>query len=238
MARTATAQTLNSHVYQAIRTEILNGAFQPGERLKPSELRERYNVSVSVIREALSRLAEKHLVRGEHNQGFRVAPLTENDLLDLTAVRTVNEGFALRTALARGDIAWESRVVAAAHRLFATPARDNDNSQRPTDAWSDAHRDFHRSLIEACDMPVLLDICDSLFDASELYRRLSSPFTASRRDVVAEHRMIMEAALARNADLAVQRLSEHFQLTTQLLIDGLLRQAPEKATNTVLQSQA
>ncbi len=224
MARTATAQTLNSHVYQAIRNEILNGVFQPGERLKAGELRERYNVSVSVIREALSRLAEKHLVRGAHNQGFHVAPLTERDLLDLTAVRTVNETFALRTAVERGDIAWESRVVAAAHRLFVTPARDTNNPERPTEAWSEAHRDFHLSLIEACDMPVLLDICDSLYDASELYRRLSSPFTASHRDVVAEHRMIVDAALARDADLAVQRLSDHFQLTTQLLIDGLIRQ--------------
>lgn len=224
MARTATAQTLNSHVYQAIRSDIMTGTFQPGERLKSGELRQRYNVSVSVIREALSRLAEKHLVRGAHNQGFHVVPLTERDLLDLTAVRTVNESFALRTAVERGDIGWESRVVAAAHRLLVTPARDPADPERPTEAWSDAHRDFHLSLIEACDMPVLLDICDALYDSSELYRRLSSPFTtSSHRDVAAEHRMIMEAALARDADLAVQRLSDHFQLTTRLLIDRLIR---------------
>lgn len=231
MARTETARTLNSHVYQLIRSQILSGDFQPGERLRPSELRERYGVSVSVIREALSRLAEKHLVRGEHNQGFHVVPLTEKDMLDLTAVRTTNEAFALRTAIERGDLSWETRIVASAHRLFATPPRHSDDPQRPSEEWSDAHRDFHRSLVEACDMPVLLDICDSLYDASELYRRLSSPFTASNRDVAAEHRSIMEAALIRNADLAVQLLSNHFQLTSQLVIDGLLRQHAASAIN-------
>lgn len=224
MARTATSDTLTSHIYSTLRSGILNGEFEPGQKLKPAELRERYGVSVSVIREALARLAEQHLVRGENNQGFRVTPLTEKDLQDLTAIRVVVDGYALRVAIERGDFAWESRVVAAGHLLAVTPSREAPAASRVTEAWSQAHREFHRTLTEACDMPMLTDMCDSLFDASELYRRLSAPFTAAHRDVAAEHQRILEATLARDADLAVERLSAHYQLTTALLLEGLLHE--------------
>ena len=229
MARTATSETLASHVYAALRSGILNGEFEPGQKLRPAELRERYGVSVSVIREALARLAEQHLVRGENNQGFRVTPLTEKELLDLTAIRVVVDGYALRVSIERGDLAWESRLVAAGHLLAVTPSRDAPGIPRVTEAWSEAHRAFHRTLTEACQMPMMTGMCDSLLDASELYRRLSAPFTAEHRDVAAEHQRILDATLARDADLAVEHLSAHYQLTTALLLEGLLHRPGHEA---------
>jgi DNA-binding GntR family transcriptional regulator len=222
MARTATSETLASHVYAQIRSAILSGELPPGTRLKPGELRIRFGVSVSVVREALARLAEQRIVQSAQNQGFQVTPLSKKDLVDLTDIRVQVEGYALRRAVERGNIAWESRVVAAHHMLSATPPRLPEQPDRISDAWAQAHQDFHHTLVEACDMPVLLDICSSLFDASELYRRLSAPFTAGHRDVSHEHREQMEAILARDADLAFERLEFHFRQTTSLLLERLL----------------
>jgi DNA-binding GntR family transcriptional regulator len=222
MARTATSDTLAGHVYAQIRADILSGELPPGTRLKPGELRIRFGVSVSVVREALSRLAEQRIVQSAQNQGFQVTPVSKKDLVDLTDIRVQVEGYALGRAIERGDIAWESRVVAAHHTLSATPALLPDRPGRTSDAWAQAHRDFHRTLVQACDMPVLLDICSSLFDASELYRRLSAPLTAGHRDVGREHRELMEAVLARDADLALERLEFHFRQTTSLLLEQLL----------------
>lgn len=222
MARTAQSETLSSHVYTELRRAILNGSYEPGARLKPSELRLEFGVSVSVIREALSRLAEQRLVNGRHNQGFRVIDLTEKGLRELTDLRVLIEGYALRQSMARGDVSWESRVVAAHHLLARTPTRSEDDPLHTTEQWAAAHRDFHTALISACDMPMLLEMCSSLFDASELYRRLSAPLTApSKRDVACEHQAICDAALARDADLAVARLSDHFNKTTELLMNAM-----------------
>lgn len=231
------ADTLGSYVYEQIRAEILRGNFKPGERLKPADLRLRFNVSVSVIREALARLAEQRLVRTEHNQGFQVTPLGETHLRDLTAVRTLVEGYALRTAIERGEVVWEGQIVAAHHVLTSTPARGPDGGVDTTDAWSDAHRRFHRALIEACQMPILLEMCDSLFDASELYRRLSAPYTGGNRDVANEHREIMEATLAGDGELAASRLSVHFENTTSLLLRGLTDPSPSPKAPTVERSK-
>jgi DNA-binding GntR family transcriptional regulator len=84
-------------------------------------------------------------------------------------------------------------------------------------------------------MPVLLDICSSLFDASELYRRLSAPFTVGHRDVAHEHRELMDAVLARDAERALERLEFHFRQTTSLLLEELLNpgwsEPPTKAAS-------
>jgi len=219
MARTATSETLWTHVYEALRAEILNGVHQPGARLKPSELRGRFGVSVSVLREALSRLAEQRLVTAQHNQGFRVIDLTEKGLRELTDIRVLVEGYALRQSIKKGDVAWESSVVAAHHLLTRTPTRSPENPTLTTEAWSQAHRQFHFALIDACDMPMLLDLCSALFDASELYRRLSAPpADEARRDVAREHREICEAAVARDEGLAVMRLADHLERTTELVM--------------------
>ncbi len=227
MARTGTAETLASHVYEQIRADILGGAFEPGQRLKPAELRVRFGVSVSVVREALSRLAEHRLVRGEHNQGFHVTQLSEKDLRDLTDLRVEIEGYALRLSVQRGDLRWESQVVAAHHLLTVTPMRTAADPHRTSEEWSSAHRQFHQALIVGCDVPMLLDICASLFDASELYRRLSAPVDGGR-DSASEHRQLMEAALARDSTQAASSLESHFRKTTELLLCGVFAAPSEQ----------
>jgi DNA-binding GntR family transcriptional regulator len=224
MARTVTAHTRGGHVYEAIRAGILAGEFQPGQKLKPNDLRVQYCVSLSVVREALSRLAEQRLVQSQPNQGFQVVPLSEKALRDLTDLRVMVECFALRRAVERGDVTWEADIVAAHHTLAVTPPFEADPSSQLSQSWEQAHRRFHYALIAGCDMPIVLELCSSLFDASQLYRGLVAPLTAeSARDVATEHAQIMEAAVARDVEVSAARLELHFRATTKLLLTQLLQ---------------
>jgi DNA-binding GntR family transcriptional regulator len=223
MARTVTAHTRGGHVYEAIRTGILTGEFQPGQKLKPNDLRIQYGVSLSVVREALSRLAEQRLVQSQPNQGFQVVPLSEKALRDLTDLRVMVECFALRRAVERGDVTWEAEIVAAHHTLTVTPPYEDDDSSQISESWEQAHRRFHYALIAGCDMPIVLELCSSLFDATQLYRRLAAPLTQGGRDFATEHAQIMEAVLARDVDVSVARLELHFRATTKLLLTQLLQ---------------
>ncbi len=76
---------------------------------------------------------------------------------------------------------------------------------------------FTSRLLQACENPYLLDICHRLYDASEMYRRLSVSGGTGRRNVQAEHRGIMDAALARDVDLAVERYEQHIERTANTL---------------------
>ena len=220
MAKRAGGESLAVSVYLRLRSAILNGELPPGERLKAAELSAEFEVSLSVVREALGLLAAKDLVQVDRNRGFRVTPLSLRALTDLTEARVVNEGSALRLSVQRGGVTWESEVLAAHHRLAAQPMILPGTQVRRNEEWARAHLEFHHTLIKACGNEVLLDICTRLSDAAELYRAWSGPPGEQRhRDVAGEHQALADAALAHDADLAVARFEEHVNRTREILME-------------------
>jgi DNA-binding GntR family transcriptional regulator len=223
MAKRTGGESLAVDVYDQLRTDIFDRRFAPGQRLKPAELGERFGVSISVMREALGLLAAQNLVRIERNRGFHVTTLSPDALADLTLARKINEGAALRRSVERGGVSWESEVLAAHHRMASEPIYRPDDPRSRNPAWAAAHIAFHEKLIDACGSPVLLDICHRLSDAAELYRAWSGAWAEGRqpvrRDIATEHRQLMEAALAHDADLAVQLFEAHVDRTAAILMD-------------------
>jgi DNA-binding GntR family transcriptional regulator len=223
MAKRTGGESLAVDVYDQLRSDIFDRRFAPGQRLKPAELGERFGVSISVMREALGLLAAQNLVRIERNRGFHVITLSPDALADLTLARKINEGAALRRSVERGSVSWESEVLAAHHRMASEPIYRPDDPHSRNPAWVAAHIAFHDKLIDACDSPVLLDICRRLSDAAELYRAWSGAWSEgrppTRRDIATEHRQLMEAALAHDADLAVRLFEAHVDRTATIVID-------------------
>src|SRR4051794_26422188 len=103
--------------YSRLRSDILGGELLPGMKLKLDALRERYEVSVNTLRETLSRLAADGLVEAEGQRGFAVMPASLADLIDITETRRLLECHAARLSVERADLEWESRLVAAYHKL-------------------------------------------------------------------------------------------------------------------------
>lgn len=220
MVRRAGGESLAVDVYAQLRSDIFDRRFAPGERLKPVELGERFGVSISVMREALGLLAAQNLLRIERNRGFHVTTMSASELVELTAAREINEGAALRLSVQRGGVVWESEVLAAHHRLSSQPMYQPGEPPTRNNEWATAHMAFHHKLIDACGNTVLLDICDRLSDAAELYRAWSSVGGEANRDVAGEHRGLLEAALAHDADLAVERFEAHVERTVTILLES------------------
>ena len=110
MAAPTSSTTRAELVHDTLRDEVLRGLYEPGQRLRLVELAQRFTVSQSVVREALTRLAEQKLLVALPQQGFRVMPLSPADLRDLTEARVEIEALVIRLAVRRGDVAWESAV--------------------------------------------------------------------------------------------------------------------------------
>jgi len=223
----AKKSTKAERVYLQMRGDILAGRHQPGQRLRYSEMCDRYGTSMGVLRECLLRLCEQGLVRGEPQQGFQVMPLSPADLRDLTGARADLETLTLRHALEDGDVEWESRLLAAHHRLSRAAQLDPEDPERLSDTWVAAHAEFHAALLDGCANLRLKAITAALRDSAELYRRWSVPLGNNReRDVAAEHAAILEAALARHTDLAISRLAAHIAHTTNVLLASPAAQQP------------
>jgi DNA-binding GntR family transcriptional regulator len=198
-------------VYERLRQDVLGGELIPGARLTFPELGRRYGASVGAIREALVRLTERGLVAFEPNLGFRVTPISEQAHLELTDARADLEALAVRRAIADGSLAWESGLVAAAHRLTQT------RKEPSSDDWHLAHADFHLALIGGCANRYLLAAAQALRERAELYRRWTEPevFEEPPADED-EHQRMVRAAVARDADAAEQLLRKHIAFTRTL----------------------
>jgi DNA-binding GntR family transcriptional regulator len=209
--------TRTEQVYEILRGELLNGGLRPGQKLKLVELTGRFGVSQSVIREALTRLTEQDLLIASPQRGFRVRDLSVEDIAELTETRIQVESIALRLALERGDLQWETEVLAAHHRLERTPVTRDDGTV--SEDWSTSHRDFHQALLNGCGNRRLESVANSLRDSAELYRRWYWVLTDDhQRDLAREHRQLRELALARDAGQAIAVLTEHIDRAPALLI--------------------
>jgi len=203
-------------VHAQIREEIFHGALRPGQRLRLVELAQRFGVSQSVIREALTRLSEQGLVTAAPQQGFSVIALSLKHLNELTEARTEIESMVLRRSVERGDIRWEASAVAAHHHLASTPAIQPDG--HVSSEWFAVHERFHQALLEGCGNDRLLAVAMNLRDAATIYRRWSRPVGHDyERDVAREHQELLDAVLSRNASVAADLLVQHIDRTSAAL---------------------
>ncbi|MFJ8820331.1 GntR family transcriptional regulator [Streptomyces sp. NPDC102467] len=212
-------QMLSEQVYAHLRDAIMRGDFAPGDALKPQDLARAQGVSLAVTREALVRLAGEGLADRLPNRGFTVPAYSDRRWQEIAEARRTIEPVVLRMSVERGDVDWEVRVRAAHHRLVRTPAYAPEEGEYYTSTWAEAHRVFHRTLLEGCGNLALLETFDRLWTASELTRRWSAQRNPGR-DGAKEHRLLEEAALARDADTAAEVLTRHLTMTAAALTDG------------------
>lgn len=225
MVATGESPSLGQHVYREIRADILSGRIAPGTPMRLAALSKRYDVSSAVVRETLIRLAERNLLVLSPNQGFRVVDISPEDLADITEMRALLEGLALRRSIESGDVEWEARVVATHHILERTPFRA-DGGKGSTDIWSRAHAAFHEALGSGCGSPRLQQMTNLLRDSSEIYRQMSMDEGGpGGRDVAAEHRELRDLAINRRPDEAVDALHRHLQRTADAVGDLALRES-------------
>ena len=202
------SETLATVAYQRLRREIIVGEYPFGSKLKIKSLCDRYQVGLSPMREALNRASTDGLVTVSDLKGFYVTPISESDLDDILHSRILMNTAALRESIAHGGDAWEEQLVVGYHRLSRIPFAPMNVDP----VWETAHRAFHAALLSGCNAPRLLSFCEQLFEAAQRYRCVARQL-APRSNYVAGHKEILEATLARRADLAVALLTEHFTET-------------------------
>ena len=200
-------ETAGELAFRLIRQDIIAGTLAPGQKLKLDQLKDRYAVSVSTLRETLSRLASENLVTAEGQRGFEVAPASVKELENLGDLRLLLESHAVGLSFAAGDLDWEARVVAAHHKLAAVERRLLDGDLQRTADWVRYDWEFHQALVSACDSAVLMGALSSTFDRFLRYHLLAQSFRG--KPVTDDHRQLFELAMRRDVDGARAMLQHH-----------------------------
>lgn len=217
LAAVVTVSTARSaSVVARLRAEILGGALPPGAPLRESSLAERFDVSRRTVREALLSLSEQGLAVYRHNSGAAVRSFTAEDIVDLYRVRRMLESEGVRSALTAPEAALAA--VSEAFEAVQEAARDGLFST----ALAEADMAFHGSVIALNGSPRI----------DEFYRRIATQMTYAiailQRHVqagpsvaglvVAEHRAIRDAVIARDVYEAQRLVLDHIHIYEQELL--------------------
>ncbi len=201
------SDTVGEQAFRKIRGDIVSGDLKPGQKLKLEQLKSKYGVSVSTLREILNRLTTEDLVVAEGQRGFEVSPASVDNLREVGDLRLVLENHALALSFAAGDLDWEADVVAAHHKLSSIEKALLGGDANRTFEWIKYDFAFHHALISACGSKSLLAIHQSIFDRFMRYHLLAVSF---RGDGVSEdHKELFRLALERDVAGAQAKLAQH-----------------------------
>ena len=90
------AGRLREWTYERLKSKVLSGGFNPGERLTEEHLADELGVSRTPVREALHKLELEGLIEPLATRGLRVTRDTKEEMEELFEIRSVLEGYALR----------------------------------------------------------------------------------------------------------------------------------------------
>lgn len=215
--------TLTERTLERLREDILAGKFAASEKLRVQDLSARYGVGASPLREALTHLTADGLVATISNRGFRVAPMSVADFMDVAENRIRIECLALERAIQAGDDEWEANIVADYHRLRKFEATHSSQSQLndPDFEWERRHRQFHHALIAACPSPWLLHFDRLLVFQFDRYRRLVMLKSGATKTGRQQEKALMDMALARKTGKATQILRAHIEDWATIILKQL-----------------
>jgi GntR family carbon starvation induced transcriptional regulator len=180
--------------------DIVRGVFAPAERLRVEHLSKFYNIGNSPVREAIIHLYSTGLVVHEHQKGYRVAPVSLEDYEDVLGVYLRIYRMALGMAVEKGDQDWEERVVVRLHRSLKVP-KSLFEAPEVREMWQRTYGDLHYELLSGCGSALLLKLYRDTGSRLERYTNLFADLETDRlRDSHSEHRAIVDALIARDAD--------------------------------------
>lgn len=212
-------------VTERLRHDIIMGVFKPAQRLRLAELKARYDIGSSPIREALSCLAAQQMVVQEPNRGFAVPEISVVEFADIVNLRIQLECSAIAESVKHGDEAWEEQLILARRRLKRLgPAEDVISDTSPAESvqqWERHHREFHRALIAACPSTWTCRFCDTLNDQFDRYRRLGRPSRDIQAGLDKQHDALLQAALDRDAKACRTLMGEHIRITGDAVMSEL-----------------
>ena len=212
-----------------LRQQILNGELAPGARVHLADASARLDMSVVPIREALRSLASEGLVVSLPQRGYRVTDLNRDDFDDMYRLRLVLDPMAVQLAVPNFTADDRAEIQAAFEQLERA-YRAHDRTRHAIE-----HRRFHFAIYEPSNSPWLLRFITTVWNSSARYQQLSA--AGGRRgpiqDRIVEHKRILDACLAGDAEHAAEVMRDHLQLTIDAIHDVIDSQQSGKEASHV-----
>jgi DNA-binding GntR family transcriptional regulator len=195
--------SLSWRVYYAIRSAIINGEYKPGDNLIETRLAGELGVSRTPVREALRQLELEELVLSVPNKGAVVVGVSDMDVDDIYAIRSLLEGLCVRWAALRISPEQVNHLQEIVE-LMEMYSHKNDNEK-----LTKLDTEFHDTVYNACDSRVLRHTLMVLTHNASRARMQSFSDRERAGEAVREHREILRAIEEKKSARAEQLMIEH-----------------------------
>lgn len=202
LAQPIATRALYEDVAERLRQRIFAREMEPGSWIDEIRLAQEYGISRTPMREALKVLAAEGLVTMKLRRGAYVTEVNEKDLSDVYHLLALLEADAV-TELTRRAQADQLRELQAMHQELA-------QAQQNRARFFAINERFHLRLLEMADNRWRMQLVADLRKVMKLNRHQSLFKTGRVQDSLAEHQALLDAMLAHDAQLAGQRMHEHF----------------------------
>lgn len=203
---------LTDQVFEQLEVAIIKGDLPQGSKISEPELAKSYSISRGTLREALSRLEERHLLVRSPNLGARVTTLSLEELVNIYQIREVLGGLSCRLA-AQNMTGTEIQTLRA---LLGEQERNLAAGQGLTQNQQQGEFDFHYQILQGNRNPKVLTVLEGgLYQQIRMYRYQFSASDQRPYQAFKEHRHIFDAIEERDADLADFLMRRHISTARQ-----------------------
>ncbi|MFN2495363.1 MAG: GntR family transcriptional regulator [Pseudonocardiaceae bacterium] len=196
-------QSTAAIIADRLRDAIIRGAFPPGAQLAEVDLASQLGVSRGPLREAMQRLVQEGLLRGERHRGLFVVELGLNDVRDIYVARLAVEQAAARLVLQRNQGAAVAALTRAQQSLVAAAA-DGDPVR-----LADADQDFHTTLVRLSGSPRLQRMAQTLLAETQMCLSALQATGPEPQLLVNEHQALLDAVAGGEESHLIALLAEH-----------------------------
>lgn len=198
-----TTEVLN--IYQAVSQKILSGEYPEGYRLVEAKLASTFGVSRTPVRCAIERLASEGLVKHNMNRGAVVRQMSIEEVQTLFIVREVNEALIAKLA---------SQKVSPKDVVYLHGVLDEMRQSLQEEdlrKYYDLSHNIHLHIMDIAQNEFLKEFIIKLYRMTYRYHIGIMLLPGRAKQSFEEHKMIVDAVLSKNPELAEETMKNHIQ---------------------------
>ena len=207
--------SLQGRVFHKIREDILNGKYKSGDSIREVVVSKELGVSRTPVREALKQLELEGLVISIPNKGTVVAGITEQDIIDIYAIRSLIEGLAARWAAIRIS---EEQLKQLEEIIELT---EFYASKHNVEHLHELDTQFHEIIYEASNSKPLKHILSDFHIYVQRARMESIAIPGRDLKSAQEHKAILKALKGRNPEEAEKLTNQHVKNVAENMMKHL-----------------
>ncbi len=215
--------TLRERIVDFIKDSVVSGRLKPGERVPEQEIAENFGISRTPIREAFRQLESEGFITVIPRKGAVVSPITDKDVSEFYAIKSLLEGFAARTSCEK----LTDRDLKRLESLNASMEKSAEKGDVKGFFKLDAQ--FHDTFLKACGNEKLCALIHHLVQQFERFRITAMSLPGRMRASVKQHEEIVSAFRRKDAVLVEALVKANAERGRDILVEEISKERVKHA---------